>query len=157
MVGFQVRVLIVEDNVDKKNRLSYFVKENIKGVVLNEADSYNAGVRAIKGEKYDLILLDMSMPTFSKTLTDGGGRVRVFGGRDILSHLKRKRITTPVILVTQFDAFESQGNKVSLAQVADQLTEEYKEIYLGTVFYSRSTSAWENELSEMLKKVNVHA
>jgi len=54
----------------------------------------------ILAEVPDLVLLDMSMPTFDMTDKDKGGRHRGFGGRDILEDIARRGASTKVVIVT---------------------------------------------------------
>ena len=58
-----MKVLIVDDNQDITNLLSTFLKaKGFDNVVANDPKE---GLEQIKGEKYDVVLLDISMPEFS--------------------------------------------------------------------------------------------
>lgn len=71
-----MRILIIDDNRDITDLLSKFLKsKKLESVVVN--DPYD-GLDLIKKEKYDVILLDMSMPEFS--------------GIDIIDTLDREKI-----------------------------------------------------------------
>ena len=71
-----MKVLIVDDNRDITDLLSKFLKsKGIENIVEN--DPYVA-LDLIKEEKFDIILLDMSMPEFS--------------GIDIIDSLDREKI-----------------------------------------------------------------
>jgi len=71
-----MKVLVIDDNQDITNLLSKFLKsKGLENVVVN--DPYD-GLDLIKKEKYDVILLDMSMPEFS--------------GVDIIDTLDREKI-----------------------------------------------------------------
>ena len=71
-----MKVLIVDDNQDITDLLSKFLKS--KGVENTVANDPYEGLDLIKNEKYDVILLDMSMPEFS--------------GIDIIDTLDREKI-----------------------------------------------------------------
>ncbi|MBA4452455.1 MAG: response regulator transcription factor [Nitrosopumilaceae archaeon] len=71
-----MKVLIVDDNQDITDLLSKFLKS--KGIEnIAENDPYEA-LNLIKNEKFDVVLLDMSMPEFS--------------GIDIIDTLDREKI-----------------------------------------------------------------
>ena len=71
-----MKVLIVDDNQDITDLLSKFLKS--KGIEnIAENDPY-AALDLIKEEKFDIVLLDMSMPEFS--------------GIDIIDSLDREKI-----------------------------------------------------------------
>ena len=58
-----MKVLIVDDNKDITGLLSKFLKaKGFENVVTNDPRD---GLEKIKGEKYDVVLLDISMPDFS--------------------------------------------------------------------------------------------
>jgi len=58
-----MKVLIVDDNKDITNLLSTFLKaKGFENVVTNDPKE---GLEQIKGENFDVILLDISMPEFS--------------------------------------------------------------------------------------------
>ena len=58
-----MKVLIVDDNKDITGLLSKFLKaKGFENVVTNDPRD---GLERIKGEQYDVVLLDISMPEFS--------------------------------------------------------------------------------------------
>ncbi len=71
-----MKVLIVDDNQDITSLLSKFLKS--KGIENTVENDPYAAVDLIKYEKFDVILLDMSMPEFS--------------GIDIIDTLDRENI-----------------------------------------------------------------
>ncbi len=71
-----MQVLIVDDNKDITELLSRFLKaKGFENVVTNDPRD---GLERIKEEKYDVVLLDISMPEFS--------------GIDIIQTLEREKI-----------------------------------------------------------------
>jgi len=71
-----MKVLIVDDNEDITSLLSTFLKsKGFENVVTNNPLE---GLERIKGEKYDAVLLDISMPDFS--------------GIEIIQTLEREKI-----------------------------------------------------------------
>ena len=58
-----MKVIIVDDNQDITGLLSKFLKaKGFENVVTNNPKE---GLERIKGEKYDVVLLDIAMPDFS--------------------------------------------------------------------------------------------
>jgi DNA-binding response OmpR family regulator len=71
-----MKVLIVDDNQDITGLLSKFLKaKGFENVVTNNPKE---GLERIKGEKYDVVLLDIAMPDFS--------------GIDIIQTLEQEKI-----------------------------------------------------------------
>ncbi|MBE8599285.1 response regulator, partial [Pseudomonas cyclaminis] len=85
-----MKILLVEDNHFKREKVLEFLSQ-ISEISVSEAASYNRGLSSAGAEKFDLIVLDMSMPTFDRTETERGGRFRVFGGKEIVSRLVKQQ------------------------------------------------------------------
>ena len=99
-----MRVLLIEDDENKRGQLISFLKEEIADVVVGVAASYHSGLRGVLDRSSDLVLLDMTIPTFDIGVEESGGRSQLYGGREILGkQMDRLDIRIPVIVVTQFD------------------------------------------------------
>ena len=152
-----MKILLIEDNDGKRDRIKEFLLRSGKVTTVEERRSYNSGIRALMADRFDLVLLDMSLPTYDKTEREPGGSMRVFGGMDILSQMKRRTIKCPVVVVTQFDffdTFDGSGKKLSLAAVKEELEREYKGNFWGLVSYNASKGDWENDLANLLATIS---
>jgi len=120
-------------------------------LVLTIRHSYQSGLDAILQDKYDLVLLDMSMHNFDKSVNETGGEFMQFAGEDILKEMVWNDILSPVVIVTQYDLI---GNK-SLNLLREEWESQFKPNYLGCVFYSANELNWKKELlnfMQILKK-----
>lgn len=147
-----MKVLIIEDDEHKLFRLRDFVAGELPYAEIREARAYRTGLGGLIQWSPDFVLLDMSMPTFEVTSIEKGGRSRPFGGREILHEMKRRRLLTKAIVVTQFDAFGSGDERQTLSQLRDELSKEYGPWYLGAVYYEPSETAWQRTLRRLLEK-----
>ncbi|MFL2077147.1 response regulator [Marinilactibacillus psychrotolerans] len=148
-----MRVLIIEDDKNKLNQVTSFLKEIHTHLEVVEKYSYNSGLKEVlmQGE-FDLLLLDMSMPTFDITSTESGGRPKPFAGKEILRKLKKKRLQIPTIVITQFERFGDAENMISLKELEQELVENYSESYIATVYYNSSEDKWKNELKKIMSE-----
>lgn len=144
-----MRFLIVEDDINKRAAICEFVRANFDGATIEEQGSLKGGFREILEQKWDIVLLDMSLPPFDDRRD---GRFRPFAGREILQKMKRRRIRTSVIVVTQFQSFGETGEQVSLGVLSEQLAVEFSETYIGFVYYEASHSTWRGELRILIMK-----
>lgn len=149
-----MKVLIVEDTDVKLEQLISFFTANYNADI-TQAKSFKNGSSEIKNGEFDIIILDMSMPTYDISEGDRGGGLRHFAGRDLLSKISRKG-NTPVIVITRFDVLGPEDNKISLAEYDKRLTKEFSNNYRGYVFYDEaSTSIWMNRLKNLIGKSGV--
>lgn len=101
-------------------------------------------------EGYDLILLDMSMP--SDHIQDNSlgfiEEPESFAGEEILAQMKLRGLRTPVLVVTQFRAFA--GGSVTLEMLINKYKREYAGIFAGAVYYSTALDGWKKDLGDLI-------
>lgn len=148
-----MKLLIVEDDQNKLQQLVEFISDYISNPSITTRYSYQSGLKEILENKYDLIILDMSMPTFDITPNETGGRPRVYAGKEILRQMERKKVVMPVIIVTQFETFGDLSNRVSLCELCKELQELHPSNYVGTVYYNAAHDNWKNDLKKLLERL----
>src|SRR4051812_46162759 len=109
-------VLVVDDDDHKRDVLVALVKEKVPFANVDEAKSYQHGMRSIEERHPDLIVLDMHMPTYVVSERETGGRPKVLAGREIIREIQRKRIKTRVVVVTQFETFGEGKEALTLQE-----------------------------------------
>ena len=146
-----MKILIVEDNKNKLIKLKEFIQEKIKinDLQIEEAKSFTSGIRKIKQKDWDLIILDMSLPTYDITHRETGGDKKPVAGKEIMKRMLHRNLLVPVIIVTQFETFGE--NKLTLDRLNEEFEEEYKEIWRGTVFYEGDK--WKGNFEQLLENI----
>ena len=145
----------VEDNKNKLTKLKEVIQEFIQGTTqiidlqIEEANSFTSGVRKINHEVWDLIILDMSLPTYDITHGETGGDKKPIAGKEIMRRMLHRNILIPVIIVTQFETFGE--NKLTLELLNKEFEEEYKTIWRGTVFYEGDR--WKGDFKQILQNI----
>ena len=102
--------------------------------------------------KYDLLLLDMSIPTWDKTIDEPGGSFEKFGGYKILREITRKKKPIDTILITMFDDFGESDASITLSQLNESLKNEFPSLYKGVVYYNTREDKWKTELNLFIEK-----
>lgn len=143
-----MKIAIVEDNVHKRTKLTSFLETNFNNIIYSEASSYSSGITMIESQEFDLLILDMSMPTYDITKTDGGGQFRTEGGKDILKRLKRKHKLVPFIIVTQYSTFSETTGTKTLERMKEEIKELFPEHFKNLIFYDTSSTNWKEELTD---------
>jgi hypothetical protein len=134
------------DDVNKRNQIHAFMEAAFPDAQISDARSFSAGRKLILEQNPDIVLLDMSMPTFDVTAKEPGGRHRAFAGREVLEDLSRRRLVSRVIIVTQFDIFGEGPAQKTLAEIRRDLELSFPDLYAGTVYYHPAFSRWQQEL-----------
>jgi CheY-like chemotaxis protein len=147
-----MKVLIIDDSEYKIKSLSEFIKERQHSSEIIIARSFQCAIREIKVHRPALILLDMTLPTSTDAMGQLEGRVRIFGGREILSEMDLEGITSNVIVFTQFDHFGEQTHSVDRETLFGQLAKQFPNVFIGGIYYSNIDSHWRGQLSALLNK-----
>lgn len=145
-----MKILLVEDDENKRVELDKFLRNQFPGNDVSLAKSYHSALNSVIKDPHDLILLDMTMPTYDINAEEDGGRPQHYAGREILRQLERRKINTPVIVVTQFDVFGEGLGALTRAQLDLQLRHEHSANYRGTIYYNAASDAWKVELKSAI-------
>jgi CheY-like chemotaxis protein len=99
-------------------------------------DGVSSAVLKVMGVDFDLIILDMALPTFGESADDKKkGHDQAQGGIEVLRALKHAKKTTKVIIVTQYPDFYIGSTKVKLKDSPKIIGERYKQNVIGAVLY----------------------
>ena len=148
-----MKILIVENDSIKSNQVLSFLNDDLNFSVENITvkRSFQSGLEAILTMPFDLLILDMSIPTFDITATDDGGETLDRGGEIILQEMEREEISIQALILTQYEEFDN----VSLEEIDNELRVQYSDFYLGCIYYNISEDKWQNELRETILKINI--
>lgn len=145
------KVLLVEDNEHKRDRVLAYLAEVLPAFTVSQARSYASGCQMVESEEFDLVLMDISLPTYDKAGREGGGRFRSNGGREIARKIVRRGVLTPIVFLTQYEAFSDRGTSLSLEELRGLLAQECGANFRGLVYFDSSKSAWKSELDKLIK------
>jgi DNA-binding NarL/FixJ family response regulator len=147
-----MRILFIEDHPRKKEQVIVFLNEIINNPIVETRESYNSGLRELisKSQEYDVLLLDMSMPNYDITNEDNGGDWLPFAGRLIMKNMYLREIATKVIVITMHGSFDD-GTKI--AELDNELKEEFPDNYIGYVYYAQTNIDWKAQLESLIKSL----
>ena len=146
-------VVVVEDDEWKRDQLVEVIRKHFSDeeVVVVVARSVSTGLKAIV-DGADLVLLDMSLPTFEGTGM-AGGRPQGFGGQEILNQLHLRGIHVPVIVVTQHGEFSDGDRLRTLSELESELARTAGENFAGAIRFSSVVSGWRDDLVERIRSI----
>lgn len=137
-----MRVLLVEDEIHKRDEMIRCVRD-VHGLDPDVVDGVSRAVSSVKDEHYDLIILDMALPTFGDSADDKKkGHDQAQGGIEVLRALKAAKKKTKIIIVTQYPDFYVGSMKVKLKDSPKIIGARYEQDVVGAVLYhykSKST------------------
>jgi len=141
---------LVEDDENKRLRLLEFFKKNYPQMEIVVAYSLNSGVRLVRQELPDIVILDMTLPNFDQDAEESGGYMHQFGGREFLRQLDRFDIVIPVIVVTQFETFGKPPQVMGIMELDERLSREHPDQYRGAIYYNAAIHDWAAKLKNIV-------
>ncbi len=146
-----MRILIVEDNNNKLRQIRNALEGKYKNCEIVEAHAFNSGVKRVFENNWNLVILDMSLPTYDITHTESGGAKKPVAGKNIMKRMLNRNIVSPVIVITQFETFDD--NKISLDTLNKEFEESFDAIWKGTIYYGNDE--WETEFEQLLEQLDI--
>lgn len=148
-----MNVLIVEDDENKRLQLRHFLTREFPDLVVHEECSLQTGLKHIRQNPPELVLLDMTLPTYDAGPDESGGQTNIFGGREFLRQMDRFDILVPVVVVTQFETFGKGREALGLNRLDEELRADHQDVYRGAVYYHAAIHGWEEKLKALLAPI----
>lgn len=149
-----MKVWLIEDDGFKRDKIRTALLDLFPVVDISEARSAKSAFNLLAEGPPDLVLLDMSLPTFDIGRFETGGRPQGFGGVEVLREMDRRGVTAPVVVITQYEVFGEE--KMGLAELARQLMLDHAGTFKGIVYYEAATEQWKSRFREVtLRALNM--
>ena len=103
-----MKILLVEDDEHKMNDIISYIETLKKNIIVNVARSVESGVQAAVDNRYDLVLLDMTIPNFDITEKSDGGKSYKNGGEIIVKELIYEEVAFRCAVITQYETFNNE-------------------------------------------------
>jgi CheY-like chemotaxis protein len=145
-----VIVLVAEDEDSKRERISAVLRDAFPRMTLMEARSVRSAIRKLRDTPPDILILDMSLPTFDIAAGEPGGRPQGFGGIEVVRHMERDDVSVPIIVVTQHPVIPKDGRLIELAGLEAMVRAESPSGFRGLIYYNTLTGLWRGELLALM-------
>ncbi len=142
------KLLIVDDDNYKTMNIKKLIANVNNNIEIIMEKALNPGLRRIRSEGFDIVILDMSLPLFD---VSESSNFNAFGGISFLKEMRRRRITIPTIIVTQYEIF-GEGKSQKTSETIDKQCKDEFENYRGIIIYSSGNNKWKEQL---VKKIGV--
>ena len=151
-----MNILLIEDDDEKLKNIRAFLVTEYPEANVSVARSFASGLRLVIARRTgaDVILMDMSMPSFDVSENEpSGGAPEGFAGRELLAQMKLRGIDIPAIVVTMFDSFGEKANRISLEQLTQELRSQYSPPFSDLVYYDSRQEGWRTSLRESILNI----
>lgn len=144
-----MKALIVEDDSFKLDQIQSVVEAGFPNWELGSAMSAHSAKKNLISDAFDLVLLDMSLPSFDINEDESGGRPLNYGGKEIIRFLRRKNLHARALVITQYEEFVEGNDVHNLRSLKEHLSRDYEGTFLGILYFD-SGGVWASKLVEYL-------
>ncbi|WLG38763.1 hypothetical protein [Pseudomonas rhodesiae] len=141
-----MKLLIVEDDDYKLESIRTFVLASLGDVSIFTSVSLKDALESINHSTFDLIFVDMAIPSHPPTTGQGTPVSFNTGGLDIIMKLSAIGRTDPCVIITQYPDIEISGEYIPLNEVVDRLPELLECEVAACIFYDEGSDSWKSEL-----------
>ncbi len=146
-----MKILIIDDSNAKITALSDVVLDLFPDCKVVTRRSFHSGLKELESGLYSLVLLDMTVPTTERDDGRFEGRIRHFGGRELLGEMELLSCSSKAIVVTQFDRIDDGIEVIEFDDLARELRDTFSDSLIGTVFYSSISVGWVDEIKKLIR------
>ncbi len=146
-----MRVLLVEDEDPKRDAILNFLTKAFPEFKVEMAHSVRTAIASIREARPDMLLLDMSLPTFDIASGEPGGRPQGFGGIEIMRFLEMQEIELPTIVITGYEAFsKSNGQRIGVDTLQKEFTRDFPNFFRGLIYFDPIAGVWDEDLRKIV-------
>lgn len=147
-------ILIIEDDSFKMDTLVALVRAGTNEVNIHCVTDVASAISAVDQEKFDLIIIDMALPSHPVISGEGSPMSLLTGGLEILFELSSLKRQDNCIIVTQYPEIEIAGQFFSVPEAADAIRQYYSCEVVACLHYpSEEMSEWKDTLTGLLKRL----
>ncbi|TXI48213.1 MAG: response regulator [Lysobacter sp.] len=145
-------ILVADDEGPKLENLVEIVHSVFPFAEIATARSVRAALDDhLRIRNTDIVVLDMSLPTFDVAPGEQGGRPQNYGGIELLRFMDFYDVCCPVFIVTQYEAFPDKDGHVDLSCLAERLRNEHSGMFRDMIYYGGATDdGWRRRLTTAL-------
>ena len=147
-----LKILVVEDDESKREAIRAVLSKQKKKTEVVFAHSVRKAIDCLCESNFDLVVADMSLPTYDIQTRERGGTPRPFGGIEVFEYLERIENPIPVVVVTSYPILTDGKKSLSYVDLQNQLSKEFPENYIGLVYYDSTYADWEHAFSKILNQ-----
>lgn len=147
-------IALIEDEAEKAEALkSALIEFGVQDDAIEEINNVRDAVLSVRKSSYRVIILDVSLPTFSPDgMVGSAGRAQQqSGGLEVLRALKFEKRSSPIIIVTQYPDIIFEGRSVELASVSEHVKERYDQDVIDVILYREADpTGWREKLKQAI-------
>jgi CheY-like chemotaxis protein len=147
------RILIVEDDSYKREGVETLLRELIRTpITVESCDAISTARLALARDKFDLVIVDMSIPSHPPVVGEGSPFSFPSGGLDVLFEIDELGHSSKCIVLTQYPEIEMDGVLVPVASATEQIEIKFGIRVAACIQYFEDNPSWKLQIASCLDK-----
>lgn len=138
-------ILLVEDDPFKQELIEAILDELAPGTEIILARSVQQAVEQIQADVYELIVLDMALPSHESRAGGAQPISQLSGGIEVLLELGYDERADPVVIFTQYPEIEFDGRLFPIARARQALSGAIKANIRDAIFFKAQSDSWREQ------------
>ena len=143
-------ILLIEDDLFKQELIEDLLTTNASVAEISVARSVQQAVARLGEQAYDLVILDMALPSHESKPGGAQPISQLSGGIEILLQLSFEARSDPVIILTQYPEIEFDGSFFPLAKARRAIGSKLHANILDIIHFNAADHAWTSKLLEKI-------
>ena len=141
-----MKILLVEDDGYKSSAIKHWIETEYPGFVVDVKVSYKDGCISALDIKYDLLILDMSLPARAQ---EGGSSKDTIsnGGELIIREMLDEQVPFKAVILTQYETFNGE----TIEAIDGRLKQMCGDNFYGCISYNSQDDSWKDNLQTILR------
>lgn len=148
-----VRILLIEDDDGKRQSIETVLSREVPNATILCAHSVRSALDHVVNERFQLILADMSLPTYDILDRKSGGTPRPFGGIEVFEQIERLEHLIPILVVTSYPSLSDGKQSLRFEDLEVQLKRDFPQLFAGLIYFDFAYSDWDRLLSKYLSQL----
>lgn len=143
-------ILLIEDDQFKQELVETAIRIARPAGKIMVGRSVQQAVQLLRSRSYDLIVLDIALPSHESRAGGAQPISQPSGGLEVLFELSFDLRTDPVIIVTQYPEIEFDGNLYPLTKVKNAFEKSMCVNIVDVIYFSAQAEEWRERLKKAL-------
>lgn len=150
----RVKCLIVEDDPFKMEGIrTHLIELFADRLETIECQALSSATSILASNKFDLVILDMSIHSHEPEAGAGSPFPLSSGGLDVLFEIHYSGSNTPCIILTQYPDIEIEEIPIPVEHAKQEILDKFGIEAAGCVRYLENDNQWKAEVTSILEKL----
>ncbi len=144
------KILLVEDDNFKQELVEQALREAGFKITLAVGRSVQQAVQLVRSDVYDLIILDIALPSHENRPGGAQPISQPSGGLEVLLELSYEERADKVVIVTQYPEIEYDGTMYLLNSFQSHVAKTISANIVGVILFNAQDHHWRSQLRAIL-------